>query len=110
MNAQSFYEVREAMKKALELCREQGMIPTITLNIATGTADEAREWAEYCAGFVALWRKSDPQLKRVQIWNEPNASWFLDKRLSQETSAAGLHIEMANKVARAIKARIQKKS
>jgi hypothetical protein len=63
------------------------------------------KWAECCAGFVALWRKFDPTLKHVQIWNEPNASWFLDKRLSKDMSAAGLHIEMANEVSRAIKAR-----
>ena len=63
------------------------------------------KWAETCAGFVGLWRRFDPGLKRVQIWNEPNADWFRDKRLTKEVTAAGLHIEMANKVARAIKAR-----
>jgi hypothetical protein len=61
-------------------------------------------WAALCAGYVGLWREVDPDVRLVQIWNEPNASWYLDPRASDQGSdAASLHIRMANKVARAIK-------
>lgn len=61
-------------------------------------------WAAYCAGYVALWKRFDPQLRAVQIWNEPNADWWQDPR-GKEPGAAALHIDMANRVARAVKAR-----
>jgi len=35
----------------LELCAAQGTTPALTLNVATGTPDEAREWAAYCAAW-----------------------------------------------------------
>jgi hypothetical protein len=61
-------------------------------------------WAALCAGYVGLWREADPDFRLVQIWNEPNASWFRDPRASDKgNDAANLHIQMANKVARAIK-------
>ncbi|MBI2297769.1 MAG: hypothetical protein HYU66_02240 [Armatimonadetes bacterium] len=62
------------------------------------------QWAAYCAGYVALWKRFDPQLRAVQTWNEPNADWFQDPR-GKEHGAAALHIDMANRVARAVKAR-----
>jgi hypothetical protein len=63
-------------------------------------------WAEMCAGYVGLWRKHDPKLRLVQVWNEPNSSWFRDPRTRHGgPSPAELHVQMANKVACAIKAR-----
>jgi len=63
-------------------------------------------WAEYCAAFVGLWKRFDPALRLVQIWNEPNASWYKDPRVSDHGKGTSmLHIEMANKVATAIKKR-----
>jgi hypothetical protein len=63
-------------------------------------------WAEYCARYVGLWEQCDPNLRLVQIWNEPNASWYNDPRCKQRgITDAELHIEMANKVSRAIRAR-----
>lgn len=64
------------------------------------------KWARYCVGFIDLWKRFDPQLRLVQIWNEPNASWYKDPRAGdQGTTAAELHLEMANAVAHALKAR-----
>ena len=64
------------------------------------------KWAAYCAGYLGLWKEADPDLRLVQIWNEPNATWYLDPRPKErDISSAELHIEMANKVARAIKER-----
>jgi hypothetical protein len=61
-------------------------------------------WAALCAGYVGLWKEVDPGLRLVQVWNEPNATWFRDPRASDKgTSAADLHIDMANKVAKAVK-------
>ncbi len=72
----------------------------------TSNPSDFDKWAEYCAEYVGLWREFDPNLRLVQIWNEPNASWFRDPRASDKgTSSADLHIDMANKVARAIKDR-----
>ena len=63
-------------------------------------------WAEYCARYVGLWKQCDPNLRLVQVWNEPNASWYNDPRPKERgLTDAELHIEMANKVSRAIKAR-----
>lgn len=63
-------------------------------------------WAKSCTGMVGLWKKFDPALRLVQIWNEPNASWYNDPRAKDhQDGAAGLHIEMANKVATAVKQR-----
>jgi hypothetical protein len=71
----------------------------------SGNPADSDQWAEMCAGYLSLWRKFDPGLRLVQVWNEPNASWFRDPRLKPGESGAELHIEMANKVSRALKAR-----
>jgi hypothetical protein len=64
------------------------------------------KWAAYCAGYVGLWRKHDPDFRLVQIWNEPNASWFRDQRTGHGgPSDSDLFITMANKVAGALKQR-----
>ncbi len=63
-------------------------------------------WAEHCVGLLSLWKRCDPDLRLVQVWNEPNATWFRDPRTEEEgVTATSLHIEMANKVATAIKQR-----
>ncbi len=80
--------------------------PEYLKQAGTNNPSDFDRWAEYCARYVGLWRKFDPNLRLVQIWNEPNASWFRDPRANDKgTSAADLHVEMANKVARAVKAR-----
>lgn len=103
---------RYATGRFLPLTRQMGAEPMCSLGgvpkwlryeKTNNPADFAR-WAELCAGYVGLWKAFDPQLRLVQIWNEPNADWFRDPRASDQGSdAAKLHIEMANQVARAVK-------
>jgi len=65
-----------------------------------------QRWADICAAYVGLWRKIDPEFRLVQIWNEPNAAWFRDPRVKDgKTTATKLHIDMALKVAGALKKR-----
>lgn len=71
----------------------------------SGNPTDFDQWAAMCAGYVGLWRRFDPGLRLVQVWNEPNATWFRDPRVKPGFSEAALHIEMANKVSQAIKAR-----
>lgn len=98
----------------LPVVRELGAEPMFSLGAPpeyltqpeTSNPSDFDRWAEYCAAFVGLWKRCDPTLRLVQIWNEPNASWFRDPRTKQEgVTATSLHIEMANKVATAIKER-----
>jgi hypothetical protein len=81
-----------------------GGVPKWLQHEKTRNPADFDRWAGLCAGYVGLWKERDPQLRLVQIWNEPNASWFRDPRATDKGSdAATLHIEMANKVARAVK-------
>lgn len=54
----------------LELCRQQGVVPTLTVNLGTGTPAEAGEWAAYCAQW---YRDRDLDLPRIywHIGNHP---------------------------------------
>jgi hypothetical protein len=80
--------------------------PPYLMQEGTDNPSDFDKWAQYCAAHVGLWKRFDPQLRLVQVWNEPNASWYKDPRANDRgTSAADLHVEMANKVAKAIKAR-----
>jgi alpha-N-arabinofuranosidase len=54
----------------LQLCLDQGIAPTITLNIATGDVDEARSWAEYAVKFFRD-RGAEPPAAYWQIGNHP---------------------------------------
>ena len=105
---------RYPIGRFLPVVRELGAEPMCSLGNPpaylrqkeTGDPTDFDRWAELCAGYVGLWRKHDPKLRLVQVWNEPNASWFRDPRAGHGgPSAAELHIQMANKVARALKAR-----
>lgn len=83
-----------------------GQPPEYVLQEGTVNPSDFDKWAELCAAYVGLWKRFDPGFDLVQVWNEPNATWFKDPRASdQGTSAADLHIEMADKVAKAVKAR-----
>ncbi|MDX9980950.1 MAG: glycosyl hydrolase, partial [Lentisphaeria bacterium] len=86
------------------MCSLGGVPKWLQFENTHNPADFAR-WAELCAGYVGLWKTFDPDFRLVQIWNEPNADWFRDPRASDKgTDAAKLHIDMANQVARAVKA------
>lgn len=83
-----------------------GQPPEYLLQEGTVNPSDFDKWAQLCAAYVGLWKRFDPDFNLVQIWNEPNATWFKDPRANDRgTSAADLHIDMANKVAAAIKAR-----
>jgi len=108
------FGARYAFGRFLPLVRELAAEPMFSLGAPpeyltqpeTSNPSDFDRWAEYCAAFVGLWKTCDPALRLVQIWNEPNASWFRDPRTKQEgVTATSLHIEMANKVATAIKQR-----
>jgi alpha-L-arabinofuranosidase len=53
----------------LELCFAQGIRPHITVNIGTGTPDEAGEWANYIAEFYRE-KGVEPPVAYFQIGNE----------------------------------------
>ena len=83
-----------------------GSPPAYLTQEGTRHPSDFDQWAAYCAGYVGLWKRFDPDLRLVQIWNEPNATWYEDPRIRKnETTATDLHIQMALKVAGAVKER-----
>lgn len=108
------FGARYPFGRFLPVVREMGAESMISLGgpppflkqEGTGNPSNFDKWAEYCKAYVGLWKRVDPDLRLVQIWNEPNASWYNDPRTREsDISATELHIQMANKVGRAIKAR-----
>ncbi|HQE91519.1 MAG TPA: alpha-N-arabinofuranosidase [Anaerolineae bacterium] len=70
----------------LALCRKAGWTPMITVNLGTGTPEEARNWVEYCncpAGtYYANMRAANghPDPYAVKLWclgNEMDGPWQL---------------------------------
>ncbi|MHB9024395.1 MAG: hypothetical protein ACYC7E_09500 [Armatimonadota bacterium] len=53
----------------LDLCHNQGFTPQLTINMGTGTPDEAGEWATYCARWFAG-RGSEPPPIYFEMGNE----------------------------------------
>lgn len=53
----------------LALCLEQGITPHITVNIGTGTPDDAAQWAAYCADFFRK-RGVEPPFAYFHVGNE----------------------------------------
>ena len=70
----------------VRLCRKMGWTPMITVNLGTGTPEEARDWVEYC-NCPAGTRYADmragngsPQPHGVRLWclgNEMDGTWQL---------------------------------
>ncbi len=96
------FGARYPFGRFLPVVRELGAEPMLSLGgppeyltqEGTNNPSDFDKWAEYCAEYVGLWREFDPNLRLVQIWNEPNASWFRDPRANDKgTSAADLHID-----------------
>lgn len=56
----------------LSLCLDQNMVPTITLNVATGTPDEAADMAAYCADW---YRKAGVEPPMI-YWHIANHPYF----------------------------------
>jgi hypothetical protein len=55
----------------LDLCRRVGATPHFVVNIATGTPDEAGEWA----GYVARWHESQGAPLPAIYWQIGNEQW-----------------------------------
>ena len=58
----------------LQMCLRLRIRPQITVNISTGTPEEAREWAQYCAQWYQS-RGMEPPEMYWQIGNEHNGHW-----------------------------------
>ena len=58
----------------LEMCHSQGISPFITVNIGSGTPDEAGDWAAYCAEFFRK-RGVKPPPAYFQMGNEHYGVW-----------------------------------
>ena len=68
------------------LCRKMGWAPMLTVNLGTGTPEEARDWVEYCNCPVGT-READrraanghPEPHAVKLWclgNEMDGPWQL---------------------------------
>jgi len=54
----------------LRICADNGVVPAITLNVATETPDDARELAEYCAEWFAK-EGLEPPLVYWHVANHP---------------------------------------
>ncbi len=66
----------------IQLCRKMGWTPMVTVNLGTGTPEEARNWVEYCnmphGTRYADLRDGDPH--GVKLWclgNEMDGPWQL---------------------------------
>lgn len=58
----------------LELCLNQQISPHITVNVGSGTPEEAGEWAAYCAAWFRR-RDVEPPMAWFQIGNEHYGLW-----------------------------------
>jgi alpha-N-arabinofuranosidase len=70
----------------ITLCRKMGWTPMLTVNLGTGTPEEARNWVEYCNSTTgtkyANWRaeNGNEQPHNVKLWclgNEMDGPWQL---------------------------------
>ncbi len=73
----------------LALCQEFGIQPQITVNIGSGTPDEAGEWAAYCANWYRQRSLSLP-IMYWQMGNEHYGAWELGN-MSGDLYAEALH-------------------
>jgi alpha-N-arabinofuranosidase len=69
----------------VNLCRKAGWEPMITVNLGTGTPEEARNWVEYCNGAAGQYASlraanGNPGPYNVRLWclgNEMDGPWQL---------------------------------
>ncbi len=83
---QSLEPNRFGTDEYVRLCRQMGWTPMITVNLGTGTPEEARNWVEYCNGPPGT-RYADmraangfPAAHAVKLWclgNEMDGPWQL---------------------------------
>jgi len=63
------------------------------------------QWARHCAEYLKLWRKFDPDLKYVQVWNEPNANFWKDEAAcAAHGGYGGLYADFFNATVQGIRA------
>jgi alpha-N-arabinofuranosidase len=83
---QSLEPNRFGTDEFIKLCHKMGWMPMLTVNLGTGTPEEARNWVEYCnclAGTLyADMRAANgmPEPHAVKLWclgNEMDGSWQL---------------------------------
>jgi alpha-N-arabinofuranosidase len=78
----------------IDLCRQLGAEPYISLNMGTGSPREAREWVEYCNGsgnssLTAERRKNgSPEPFNVKYWGIGNELWGCGGSLQPAAYAA----------------------
>ena len=81
----------------IEYCREIGAEPYISINMGTGTLDEALHWLEYCNGkgntyYAQLRRKyGHPEPYNVKFWgigNEMYGEWQVGHMTADEYARA----------------------
>jgi alpha-N-arabinofuranosidase len=67
----------------IQLCRKMGWTPMLTVNLGTGSPEEARNWVEFCnapAGSKYADLRSEVDPYRVRLWclgNEMDGPWQL---------------------------------
>ncbi len=95
------------------LCRQMGWSPMITVNLGTGSPEEARDWVEYCNAdsdtrFARLRRQNGhPQPHDVRLWclgNEMDGPWQLGHAPAEHYAVRALQ---AAKMMKAVDQRIE---
>lgn len=107
------FGARYPLARFLRTCRWLGAQPMLQLAGApkwmavdeVGIPLDFEQWAAMAAELVALAARFDPKLRLVQVWNEPNASWYkaAERFKDRELGYVGGHIELFNLTARAVK-------
>jgi alpha-N-arabinofuranosidase len=67
-------------REFLELCEATGAVPLITVNVASGTPQEAAEWVAYTNGEPLRSSRSGLALPRVRHWEIGNEPYLRDER------------------------------
>ena len=86
----------------LELCERLGAAPLITVNVVTGTPEEAAEWVAFTNGQTLISRATGRPLPRVTYWeigNEP----YLQEGDRSLWLRPGDYVERANRFIRALR-------
>jgi hypothetical protein len=103
---------RYPLARFLRTCRWLGAEPMVQLSVgekltkldAAGVPLDFDAWTKWAVAMTGALKKADPALRLVQIWNEPNASWWKsDDRFKAEGGWMGGHDRLFNLAAKAIK-------
>lgn len=88
----------------LELCKLIGAVPHMCVNIGTGTAEEAKDWVQYCNGSpetpMGKRRAENGRIEpyNVELWevgNEIYANWQIGNCGSEENARRYIEFERA---------------